>query len=120
MVEAGVVDAVAVHVKIALAVHVFEPGALGLCNHIHHGGGEALVEENPLILFKPRLGFTGEIPVPIPLSRGRGVDVPLFGLRPSVPLILPLDRHEEPPINGMGWNVKMAHYSFIDGPKQEK
>jgi hypothetical protein len=97
MVETGVVNTVAMHVEIAFPAEVLYPGALGTRYHIQHGGREALMEKILLILLKPHLGLTGEIPVPISLPCRSGVDVPLLGLRLSVPVIPPFNHHERAP-----------------------
>jgi hypothetical protein len=80
MVEAGVVDPVAVHVEVAAPREVFDPGALGAGDHVEDRRGEALVEEVFPVLLEPLPRDPGEVSLPVGLPGRRVVDIPLFGL----------------------------------------
>ena len=83
MVEAGVVDAVAVHVDVPAAGEILDPGSFGLRNHVENGRGKTLMEEIMCVFVKPPSRLAGQVPLPVSLSGGRGVDIPLLRPRPA-------------------------------------
>ncbi len=102
VVEAGVVHAVAVHVDVFPARQVLDINPPRPGDHVEDGGGEALVEEIPRILLEPTPRLAGQVPFPVPLSRRRGVDIPLFRLRSFALFSEPLFCHADTPPDSSG------------------
>jgi len=108
MVEAGVVHPIAVHVDVLPARQVFDIDALCPSDHVEDGGGAALMEKIPRILLEPAPRLAGQVPLPVPLPRRRGVDIPLFRFRPSALPSEPLFCHADPPLDSSSRTPKKA------------